>query len=126
MSNGIFARPECIGKAFTDNPPPRFPNWIMLVEGTSFENWYAHGAEILSAHNAPSGPGKVAAAVAVGTLGCHNTHARVPAHNGPRHHCRSGLHSGDCAHAFKKSIDQLARAFFVGGWYVHSHQKAVL
>ena len=36
------------------------------------------------------------------------------------------MHSGHCAHTFKKSIGQLVRAFFVGAWYVHSHQKAVL
>ena len=58
MANGILPGPERVRQALADNDAPWLADLVMLIEGAAFEHGNAHGAEIIAAHDAPTGPGK--------------------------------------------------------------------
>src|SRR5262249_45445566 len=63
--NRVLTRPKRISETFADDNPPGFADFVMRIERTALEHWYAHGAEIFSTHDSPAGPGE-AATIAVG------------------------------------------------------------
>src|SRR5690242_396626 len=104
MANWILPWPERVREALADDNAPRLADLVVLIEGAAMEHGNAHGAEVIAADDAPTGPGE-SSVVAVGFFCRHNAHAGVPSHDWARIHGSDGLDARCGTDAIEKAID---------------------